>query len=117
MEILWIVLGVLLGSKLPDVDLVPILWRHRSAWTHGVMFSTWFYLWGATHPTWQMFCAGALAGIAGHLLADSFPKHWAGGATIKLAPIPYSLPPIFSAFYIFCSALMAGWMCWVLLTL
>lgn len=96
-NILFGLAGLVIGSKLPDIDLAPVLFlKHRSAWTHGPLMPA-LVLWLAYHWPWLTPAAiGILSGLCLHLLADSFPKSWHGSAFVNLAPLPGSLPALWS---------------------
>lgn len=106
------------GYRLPDIDLAPVLFvRHRSAFTHGPLVP-WACWWAAGQwPTAHSAAVGLLAGLALHLLADCFPRAWAGSALINWAPLRLTLPPVLSVVYLALSAVLAGWWCLVLLGL
>lgn len=104
-------IALFVGLKLPDIDLAPLFWRHRSAWTHGPWWALIVPLiplpwWGAYVPL------ALLTGITLHLFADARPKAWMGSALINIAPIPYTFKPWMSFLYILGSCLFTGWTVW-----
>lgn len=104
-------LALLLGLKLPDIDLAPLLFRHRSAFTHGPLWALIVPLiplpwWGAYVPL------ALLIGITFHLLADARPKSWHGMALINTAPFKYTFKPWMSFLYILGSCLFTGLTAW-----
>lgn len=106
--------GAALGAKLPDVDLAPLpVWRHRSAWTHGPLVAGALLVMSDNPLVWW-FAVGALLTITIHLLSDAFPKHWHGGAFIKLYPLPFSLNAFFSWAWICAGVYASGWVWWKL---
>jgi membrane-bound metal-dependent hydrolase YbcI (DUF457 family) len=108
-----ILVAMLVGLKLPDIDLAPIFWHHRSAWTHGPVIP--FVLvhfdsrWPAYHYAWMAM----LAGVAIHLAADLFPKRWQGMALINFHPLKITLSPMNSGFVIFSGSIISAYLCWL----
>lgn len=122
MMVLWtgrvaaLVIGFLVGARLPDVDLAPVgPWRHRSAWTHGPLLPLAALWLAGLHPLAWWFAIGVLPGLGAHLLSDALPKAWSGGALIKFWPVPVSLPAPLSFLYIAASAVTCGYVFWRLL--
>ena len=111
-----LILGFLVGAKLPDVDLAPVgLWRHRSAWTHGPLLPLLAWRMSDAHPLVWWALVGALPAYAIHLLSDAFPKAWNGGALIKLYPLPGALGAVLSFVYILGGVAACGWVFWKLI--
>lgn len=72
-------LALMLGIRLPDIDLFTPGLKHRSALTHSVLVP-----WLMTATNYPSVFGGLAIGMAIHMLADLFPKAWMGGALIKL---------------------------------
>ncbi len=104
-------LAFLLGLKLPDIDLAPLLFRHRSAFTHGPLWAMLIPL--IPLPWWGVYVPLALlAGIAIHLAQDTFPKGWHGMANINTAPFTYTFKPWMSFLYIAGSCVYTALVAW-----
>lgn len=104
------IVGLLLGYRLPDVDVTPILpLRHRSAWTHGPLLALALWWAAGVWPAYAWAFAGGAAALTMHLLEDVNPKKWAGSAMINLFPIPLSLPAPLSALYLGASIVVSAW--------
>ena len=71
--------ALILGVRLPDIDLYTPGLKHRSAITHSVLLP-----WLMTLTGFPAIVAGLATGMAIHMLADVFPKAWSGGALIKM---------------------------------
>lgn len=110
LTILFLSIGLIIGSKAPDLDLTPVLpIRHRSVFTHGPLFPL-AALWIAnTWPALTWLCIGFVSACALHLLEDAGPKSWKGSANINCFPLPISFHWSLSFLYIFGSALVALW--------
>jgi len=107
-------IAILVGFKLPDIDLAPLLWRHRSAWTHGPF---WAYLLPLVpFPWWGLYIPlGALLGITIHLFADLRPKAWKGSALVNLFPIRRTFSPGMSFLWLLGSCIYSGLTAWRML--
>ena len=108
--VFWIVIGGIVGLRLADIDLAPVLpLKHRSAWTHGPFLPVMALLLVAAYPAAWGAGAAFSAGHALHLLLDIFPRKWKGSSLINLYPVPLSLPPLLSFLYLLASMAAAGW--------
>jgi hypothetical protein len=113
-------LAFFLGAKLPDIDLAPILWHHRSAWTHGPLWAFLVPFVAALWSPWYMVYAwpAFLVGITFHLFKDLFPKAWVGAALINFQPMKKTFKPAGSILWLLGSAIvtaiklgkMVGWL-------
>lgn len=75
-----LLLALLSGLTLPDIDqFVPLL-DHRDALTHSVLPALVLLWW----PALRAVAAGLALGLALHLAADCFPAGMVGFATVKL---------------------------------
>lgn len=107
--------GALIGSKLPDVDLAPVLFvRHRSVFTHGPLLPALAWWAAERWPELAPAASGMLLALCLHLLADAAPRSWSGSAMINLAPLGGSWPAWLSWVWIMAGAITAGVMFWVL---
>ncbi|WP_330925878.1 hypothetical protein [Candidatus Sororendozoicomonas aggregata] len=91
-------LALILGIRLPDIDLFTPGLKHRCALTHSALVP-----WLLTVINYPFILAGMAMGMAIHLLADVFPKAWVGGALVKM-PLLGSLG-IFSPFWLMVNCL------------
>jgi hypothetical protein len=108
--VFWIIIGGMIGLKLADIDLAPVLpIKHRSAWTHGPLFPALALLLVAAYPSTWAACASFCGAHALHLLLDIFPRQWKGSSLINLFPIPLALPPLLSFLYLLASMAASGW--------
>jgi membrane-bound metal-dependent hydrolase YbcI (DUF457 family) len=105
--------ALLLGLKLPDIDLAPILWRHRSGWTHGPLLALVILFLDMRYPGFHYAWMALLFGIFGHLLRDAFPKGWYWRALINFKPLRVTLTPAQSKLWIFSSAMLAAFLMWM----
>lgn len=97
-----------IGLKLPDIDLAPLLWRHRSAFTHGPLWA--LVVPSLPLPGWAVYVPfGLLLGIAIHLLFDCLPRRWQGMARVNLKPIPVTFSAGASLLYLVGSTLYTAW--------
>ena len=113
-QLLIAVIAFWLGLKLPDIDLAPLLWRHRSAWTHGPFWALIVPLF--TVPWWGVYIPAALlGGIAFHLGQDAFPKQWMGAALINTSPLRYRFGKRLSFLYIAGSFLFTSYQAYMAL--
>jgi len=107
-----LLLGLLIGQTLPDIDLAPLpVWRHRSWLTHGALMPLGVLFLAGTYPDYRIFFIGVLAALATHLLNDAGPKAWRGSAMVNFYPLPFSLPGPLSVLYIGLAAVVAAWAC------
>jgi hypothetical protein len=110
-----ILVAFLIGLKLPDIDLAPLFWHHRSVWTHGP-FLPFVILWlDGRFPVYHLAWMALLAGVAIHLAKDLFPKKWEGMSLINFRPLKITLRPTMSMAVIFSGAMLSGWFCWEML--
>ena len=108
--VFWIVIGGIVGLRLADIDLAPVLpIKHRSAWTHGPFLPVLALLLVTAYPAAWGACVSFCAAHALHLLLDIFPRKWKGSSLINLYPVPLSLPPLLSFLYLLASMTAAGW--------
>lgn len=106
--------ALLLGLKLPDIDLAPLAWRHRSAWTHGPLWA--ILLPVLPLPWWCAYVpAAALIGITIHLAADARPRAWRGASLINTMPLRYTFKPWMSFLYILGSCIFSCLTVWRML--
>lgn len=98
---LLITAGALIGYRLPDIDLAPVLpVRHRSAWTHGPVIPA-ALVWAANAwPEWRHVCIGLQCGVFVHQLRDLFPRAWRGSALINWFPLAWTFGPLRSALWL-----------------
>jgi len=108
-----ILLAMLVGLKLPDIDLAPIFWHHRSGWTHGPLLPFLMVHLDLRFPAYHYAWIALLAGMAIHLAADMFPKKWQGMALINFRPLKITLSPMKSALMIFSGSVLSGYLCWM----
>jgi hypothetical protein len=90
----WLLLGLVVGLHLPDVDsrlrwLVPSwLLLHRSILTHGPFVSLLLFRLarkrGDAGRSLRLFAVGASLALAVHFCFDFFPRGWAGFALIHV---------------------------------
>jgi hypothetical protein len=108
--------GLTIGATFADIDLAPPLpLRHRSVWTHGPLLPWLLVGWGLDlHPLAWWFVVGFLPALTLHLLYDMFPRRWHGGATIKLFPLPGTLPAFLSFLFLAAGAGYSGYLFWQL---
>jgi len=92
MNILYIILGGIIGATFADIDLAPVLpLKHRSAWTHGPLVPAMLTLLISHYPAARWLALGFLPPYALHLLRDMFPRRWRGSARINLYPARLTL--------------------------
>src|SRR5215207_7160858 len=90
----WLLLGLAVGLKLPDIDsrlpsLVPSwLLLHRSILTHGMLVSLLLFRLARRRrgaaPSLRLFAVGLSLAVAVHLCFDFFPRGWTGFALIHV---------------------------------
>src|SRR3989304_4054271 len=96
-NIIFVLLGAVIGMTFADVDLAPPLpVKHRSAWTHGPLVPWGLVYLTGMYPWLWWFSVGFLPAFSIQLIADMFPKGWHGSAKINLFPLPLALPALFS---------------------
>ena len=77
-DILFFLAGLIVGIRLPDLDLLMPGLSHRSGITHSCIPALVVWAFG-----FSPMAAGLALGIAFHLSSDLQPKAWTGGALIK----------------------------------
>ena len=110
--VLLLILGVIMGLRLPDIDLTYLRCRpwiiHRSILTHGILvpgFLFWLFqsrsqkLPDGFRETLRLCLIGILIGSVVHLGFDLFPKRWIGWALIYI-PLYRWASPLFSQWWI-----------------
>jgi len=90
----WLLLGLAVGLKLPDIDsrlpsLLPTwLLLHRSILTHGMLVSLLLFRLARRRrgaaPSLRLFAVGLSLAVAVHLCFDFFPRGWTGFALIHV---------------------------------
>lgn len=96
--ILVTIAALLVGARLPDIDLAPVLpLRHRSAWTHGPVLPL-AVAWAVERwlPGYGWPLLALLWGMVGHYVSDLLPKSWRGAARINAYPLAYVAGPVVS---------------------
>lgn len=105
--ILSLVLGLVIGLHLPDLDLETSRLVHRSIITHGCLVPVLLFFLArkskATMP--RLFAIGFNLSAALHLSFDLFPKSWTGFALIHV-PLYGRATPLFSQLWIAASVVV-----------
>lgn len=84
-HIFFAIIGMILGSSFPDIDLKISLISHRSIFTHSPLASGLMYHFAKKNNSVELlyFTIGFSLAVALHLIFDFFPKAWIGSALIK----------------------------------
>ncbi len=84
-HIFFAIIGMILGSSFPDIDLKISLISHRSIFTHSPLASGLMYHFAIKNNSMELlyFTIGFSLAVALHLIFDFFPKAWIGSALIK----------------------------------
>jgi len=99
--ILALLMGIIAGFVLPDLDLKLSFLGHRSIITHGLLLPVLLF-WVAhkkKHITTRLLAAGDGLSSAIHLCFDLFPRAWRGYALIYI-PVYGRTSPVFSWLWI-----------------
>jgi hypothetical protein len=119
-RILWLLLGIALGLKFPDIDnrlQLSGLLVHRSILTHGFLLSLllfWFIRNKRDErPKLRLFVTGLSLAFAVHLCFDFFPKSWIGFALIHI-PFYERTSGLFSQLWILLSVGICLYLAFVL---
>lgn len=120
----WLLLGVVIGIHLPDVDnrlrelIPPSMLLHRSILTHGLIISLLLFLWlrkrGGKTSSLRFFMIGLSLALAVHLCFDFFPRGWVGFALIHI-PFYGRATAIFSQAWIILSIVMCLYLAFLML--
>lgn len=106
-------IGLLIGLKLPDLDLAPVLpLRHRSAWTHGPVLTVGLLLAADRWPAWAWLLLGGMVGCMMHLVSDMLPRSWRGSARINWYPLAYVSGPVGSLLWLAAGVAAPFWLVW-----
>jgi hypothetical protein len=116
----WLLLGLALGLKFPDIDnrLQLSGWLvHRSILTHGFLLSLLLF-WSIYNkrdlkPKLRLFVIGLSLAFAVHLCFDFFPKGWKGYALIHI-PLYGRTSELFSQLWILLSVGICLYLAFVL---
>ena len=119
-SIAWLLLGLALGFRFPDIDQrlqLSGLLVHRSILTHGFLLSLllfWFIRYKRdSKPKLRLFVIGLSLAFAVHLCFDFFPKSWVGYALIHI-PLYGRTSGLFSQLWIILSVGLCLYLAFVL---
>jgi hypothetical protein len=92
--LLFLLVGLALGEKFPDVDQGNSFLVHRSIITHGPLFPLLLFLLALIIKAVpiRFFVMGFSLGVAVHLCFALFPKAWVGYALIHVPVVGWTYP-------------------------
>jgi hypothetical protein len=113
--VLLLIVGIVVGLVLPDLDLRASFLVHRSIVTHGLLLPALSY-WVARR--WEraashLFAIGVALSTAVHLCFDLFPRAWTGYALIHI-PVYGRASPVLSWLWIAVSIVVCMYLALVL---